>query len=127
MTDGESEAWNAKVAGRKNKRAENADLKAAIKENRKAKTNFVTGKGMTWGAVGLQRKFAASPEHFSILAFLPLFEGQKVTFFPLSSGKNIMKSVSQGSSETDHLGIPKTVKIGNALTELKCTISEVLN
>jgi len=32
------------------------------------------------------------PEQFSTLAFLPLFEGQKVTFVPLSSGKNINES-----------------------------------
>ncbi len=33
--------------------------------------------------------FGGNAEQFSTLAFLPLFEGQKVIFFPLSSGKNI--------------------------------------
>ena len=35
------------------------------------------------------RSIPGIPEQFSTLAFLLLFEDQKVTFFPLSSGKNI--------------------------------------
>ncbi len=34
-------------------------------------------------------RYTKVPEQFSTLAFLLLFEGQKVTFFPLSRGKNI--------------------------------------
>ena len=72
--------------------------------------------------------FLPVTEQFSTLAFLLLFEGQKVTFFPLSSGKNIKETRISRKLESDHLGIPKTVKIiGNALNELKCTISEVPN
>ena len=52
---------------------------------------------------------------------------KKWHFFRSRVEKTSMKSVSQGSSESDHFGVPKTVKIGNALTELKCTISEVPN
>ena len=66
-------------------------------------------------------------EQFSTLAFLPFFEAQKVIFVPLYSGKNIKETPISRELEKDHLGIPKTVKIGNALTELKCTISEVPN